>query len=162
MCALLAELTNQDWDGVVRRCAQRAPALFRLGPWRGERTADVPVELPRSAMRADEQSPPSPLTGAESRAFLEPVLLSTLEPGRPWTATPGSESPGEGLRVRNESPSRAVVLVHGVAVGWVDSGATGLFVGLRPGEHTVAAMRPLGSAAAAPRALNLPGELVLR
>ena len=50
--------------------------MFRLGPWRGERTADAPVELPRSALRADHVDPPPPIVDTTSRAFMSPELMA--------------------------------------------------------------------------------------
>jgi hypothetical protein len=55
-----------------------------------------------------------------------------------------------------------VVTVEGVAIGWVDSGATGLFVGLSPGMYRVAALRPLGAVVIRPRVVGVPGRTVLR
>jgi len=165
ICALLAEWSGQRRRGLARRCGEGgAPPMFRIGPWMGERTADVPVDLPREALRADHETPPRPIAPSDSRAFAEPSLLARIEPAATPRA-PDSDAaeeegaPGEGLRVINDSPARAIVTIGGVAVGWVDAGATGHFVGPRPGEHTVAAMRPLGTLGWSARPVVVPGEI---
>jgi hypothetical protein len=165
VCALLAEWTGEPRENVVRRCDGAAPAAFRVGFWRAERTADVPVELPRRALRADEVDPPQPVGRSQSRAFLEPAALARLPSReRPPRELPPSEGepPGEGMELVNESEARVVVTVEGVAIGWVDAGASGLFVGLTPGHYRVAAFRPMGAVVIRPRAVQVPGRTVLR
>ena len=156
VCALLAEWSAEPWENVMRRCERGAPHLFRIGFWRGEQTAGVPVDLVRSAMRADEQRPPAQIPDEPSRAFLEPEALSRLPPSRA-TAEPSEDAPAEGLRVRNQSATRAIVTVDGIAIGWVDAGAEGWFVGLRPGTHEVGAIRPLGAVVQRGRLVLVPG-----
>jgi hypothetical protein len=168
VCAMLAEWAHQERDALMRRCGDgAAPAMFRIGPWTGERTADVPIELPASGLRADDEEPPAPIPGVSSRAFMEPAMLARIEPSRRRRASTaaaeaGADAPGEGLRIRNESTTRIVVAVGGVPIGWVDTGATGHFVGLVPGEHLVSAMRPLGTVAYRMRALTVPADLAVR
>jgi hypothetical protein len=164
MCALLAEWTGEPREHFMRRCDRAAPLAFRVGFWRAERTADVPVELPRRAIRADEVGPPQPIVATSSRAFLEPAALARLppmeRPPRESSAAP-SDVP-EGLEFVNDSESRVVVTVEGVAVGHVDAGARGLFIGFLPGHYRVAALRPMGAVISRPRAVRVPGRMVLR
>ena len=168
VCALLAEWTGEQRDGVMRRCDRGAPSAFRVGLWRAERTADVPVELPRSSLRADEVGPPPPIGRSASRAFLEPAALSRIpipervEPPEPSARPDDAPPPGEGLEVVNGSEARVVVTVEGIAVGWVDPGASGLFVGLRPGLYRVAALRPLGAVVIRPRVVDVPARTTIR
>jgi hypothetical protein len=165
ICALLAEWSGQEREGLVRRCGERGPpAMFRLGPWFGERTADVPVALPRSSVRADHESPPRPIAGSDSRAFVDPSLLSRLEPKRARRDRdpPDEDAPSEGLRIRNESRTRVVITGQGIPIGWVDPGADALFVGLREGQHLVAALRPLGQLALHPRGVTVPAAVTIR
>lgn len=165
ICALLAEWSGQDRANLLRRCSRGAPAKFRLGPWRAERTADVPVQLPRHALRADHVDPPRPLTDVDSRAFMAPDLLSRLEPGRIRRSAdegPPQDAPSEGIRVVNGGRARVVITAHGVPIGWVEPGATGHFVGLRPGPHLIAGMRPLGNLGWRPREVRLPAEIAVR
>lgn len=166
ICALLAEWSGDSRENVERRCDGRAPLAFRVGFWRAERTADVPVELPRRALRADEADPPVVVAASHSRAFLEPGALGRVPMmERPPPREPGGEEPAgpaEGLEFVNESEARVVVTVEGVAVGWVDSGTSGLFVGLRPGSYRVAALRPMGAVVIRPRVVVVPGRSVLR
>lgn len=164
ICALLAEWSGDARDSVVRRCDGAAPIAFRVGLWRAERTADVPVELPRRALRADEVGPPPPIPRTPSRAFLEPAALARIPPMEqpPRDVEPSPGAPGEGLEFVNESDARVVVTVEGVAVGWVDAGASGLFVGLVPGAYRVGAIRPMGAVVIRPRVVPVPGRTVLR
>lgn len=157
VCALLAELTAEPRDQVVRRCELGAPNLWRLGFWRGEQTAGVPVELPRSALRADERHAPRPMVHQTSRAFLEPEALRRLDGGRAPTDEPPEGAPAEGLRVINESADRAIIAIDGVAAGWVDRGAEGWFVGLEPGTYEVGTIRPLGAVVQRGRPVRVPG-----
>lgn len=164
ICALLAEWTGEPREHFLRRCDRAAPLAFRVGFWRAERTADVPVELPRRAIRADEVGPPRPIVKASSRAFLEPTALARLRPmerpPRDSSVVPSDVS--EGLEFVNDSESRVVVTVEGVAVGYVDAGSRGLFVGLLPGHYRVAALRPMGAVIMRPRAVRVPGRALLR
>lgn len=158
LCALLAEWAGEDRSGVMRRCERGAPRLWRLGFWRGEQTASVPLELPRSALRADERDPPDRRAAASSRAFLEPEALSRIRPDGPAPDPPAEGAPAEGLRVRNDSATRVIVAVQGVAIGTVDAAAEGWFVGLRPGTYDVGAIRPLGAVVQRGRPVAVPGE----
>ncbi len=54
VCALVAEWAGVPRSSVGARCGNAAPIAFRAGAYRAERTADVPLTLPRSALRADE------------------------------------------------------------------------------------------------------------
>ncbi|MBX3275111.1 MAG: hypothetical protein KF729_32905 [Sandaracinaceae bacterium] len=158
VCALLAELNGEARDSVVRRCELGAPNLWRMGFWRGQQTAGVPLELPRSALRADERGPPRDLVAPrESRPFLEPEALRRLDGGGAPADAPPEGAPPEGLRVDNETADRAIVAVEGVAIGWVDAGASGLFVGLDPGTYEVGTIRPLGAVVQRGRPVRVPG-----
>jgi hypothetical protein len=165
VCALLAEWAGEDREAVLRRCDGRAPIAFRVGLWRAERTADLPIEIPRRSLRADEIDPPSTIPPSTSRAFYEPGTLARIE----GAAVRGEEieaadpeAPGEGLLFVNESPTRVVVTAQGVPIGWVAPRSSGLFVGLRPGPIWVGAIRPLGSIALRPRLVSVPARTVLR
>lgn len=165
ICALLAEWAGEPRESVMRRCETGAPIGFRVGFWRGERTADVPVELPRRALRADEIGAPAPVPSASSRAFLDPGALSRLPRMErlPADHRPARDpAPAEGLEFRNESEARVVVTIEGVAVGWVSSGARGVFIGIAPGPYRVAALRPLGAVVIRPRIVVVPGTTTLR
>jgi hypothetical protein len=164
ICALLAEWAGESRDGVMRRCATGAPLAFRVGFWRGERMADVTVQAPRRDLRADQEVPPEPTPYVSSGTFLEPPALARLSPRStriPDDVVPDPLAPARGLDLVNESEARVLVVVDGVAIGWVDAESTGHFVGLVPGVHDVAAMRPLGAVVMRPREVPLPGRTVL-
>lgn len=158
VCALLAEWAGERRDGVIHRCDRGAPHLFRLGFWRAEQTAGVPVELPRSALRADEVDPPPHIAAQDHRALLEPAALGRIAPsGSVPSDAAQPNAPAEGLRVENESTTRAIVAVQGVAIGWLDAGASAYFVGLRPGLYEIGVMRPLGAVVQRGRPVPIPG-----
>ena len=166
LCALLAEWSGETRDNVMRRCAAGAPLSFRVGYWRGERMADVTVQRPRRDLRADHEAPPEPTPFASSGTFLEPAALARLEPHRADEIAPTDDGlgplPTDGLELVNQSDARILVVSDGVAIGWVDAASTGHFVGLVPGVHDIAAMRPLGAVVMRPREVLLPGRTILR
>ena len=165
LCRFIAEWSRQPPDVVMRRCGEDgAPPFFRVGLWRAERTADVSVELPRNALRADEVGPPPPAASAHTRAYISPQHLAGLAPLPHGIVHPPAhplEPPAEGLAVQNRGTSRAIMTVQGVPVGWVDAGETALFVGLVPGVYAVGAMRPLGLQTAQRRNVTVPGTISL-
>lgn len=166
LCALLAEWSGESRDGVMRRCATGAPLSFRVGFWRGERMADVTVQAPRRELRADHEAGPEPTPYVSSGTFLEATALARLSPHTADVPAPADDGlgprPTEGLEVVNQSDARILVIADGVAIGWVDAGATGAFHGLVPGVHDIAAMRPLGAVVMRPREVVLPGRTILR
>ncbi len=157
MCALLAELAGEQRDSLNRRCELGAPRLFRLGFWRAEQTAGVPIQMPRSALRADERDAPRPLRHAVSRWWIEREALARLDGGRAPTDEPADGAPLEGLRIDNESADRAIIAINGIAVGWVDRGERGLIEGLRPGTYEVGSIRPHGAVIQRGRPVRVPG-----
>ncbi len=166
ICALVAEWADDDRESMAARCNHSAPIAFRVGFFRGERTADVPIELPRSALRADERGTLPEVVATTSRAFLEPSALGRLRanvrPGDEVYRRDEGEPVAEGLVVENRSDGRMVVVVDGIAVGWVDAGASGTFIGIAPGLHEVGAMRPRGAVIMRARIIEVPGSTVLR
>lgn len=165
LCRLVAEWTNTPPDNLMRRCGDGgSPPSFRVGLWRFERTADVAVQIPRSALRADHEDPPNAMPALAHRAFLPPPMMARIDPERRRShdATGGGDdAPGEGLAITNRGRARMIVTVQGTPVGWVDRGATAHFVGLRPGTYQVGAMRPFGLQAASRRAVVVPGRINL-
>lgn len=157
VCALFAELAAEPRESFARRCEPGAPQMWRIGFWRAEQTARVPVELARSALRADERNPPRPIPHLDSRAFLEPAAFRRLRGGPAPTDEPPEGAPPEGLRVRNETVNRVIVGIDGVAAGFVDAGAEGWFVGLSPGHYDVGSIRPLGAVVQRGRPVRVPG-----
>jgi hypothetical protein len=160
ICALLAEWSGQPRTELERRCGEGgAPLVFRIGSWRAERTAEVPVEIARHELRADDADSPPPLTATSSRAFMEQSVLARIPLARRPRRGEVLPTPDAELLIDNQGPTRVVVTVGGIPIGWVDQGATGRFVGFVPGEHVVGAMRPLGNLAVHPRPRTLPGEV---
>ncbi|MBX7191980.1 MAG: hypothetical protein K1X94_07980 [Sandaracinaceae bacterium] len=165
VCVLLAEWAGDDRESVLRRCDGRAPLGFRVGLWRAERTADLAIEVPRRALRADELEPPAAIPHGSSRAFYEPASLARIESAIPRgeeIEPTDPEAPGEGLVLENESATRVIVTAQGVPVGWIGPHERGHFVGLRPGPIWVGALRPMGSIALRPRLVSVPARTVLR
>lgn len=163
ICVLLAEWSSRPRTELERRCGEGgAPLVFRIGAWRAQRTAEVPVQLPRSAMSADHTHPPAPISPSSSRPFMEPSVLARVPLSRRVRRGEVLPPPTGSVRVQNNGPTRIVVTVGGMPVGWVDRGAIGFFEGLVPGEHTVGAMRPLGGLALSPHRRDVPFELRIR
>ncbi len=166
VCALVAEWAGDPRSAMSGRCGHASPIAFRVGFFRGERTADVPIELPRSSLRADESTPVPEVPPSTSRAFFEPSALGRLRSDvRANEEAEGRDSDvpvAEGLVIENQSDGRMLVVVDGIAIGWVDAGTSGHFVGIAPGLHEVGAMRPRGAVTMRPRILSIPGRTVLR
>ena len=162
ICRLIAEWTNTSPDQLARKCgAGGAPPSLRVGVWRAERTADVAVRLPRSAMRADHRDPPPAIPDGDGRAFLSPELMARLPKKRGPAPEPHDDAPGEGLIVMNRGRATMMITVGGNPVGWVEAGATVHFVGIRPGGYNVGAMRAFGLQTATLRPVRVPGRIGL-
>jgi hypothetical protein len=69
--------------------------------------------------------------------------------------------PDAGLRVTNDLNTGAMVIVNGLAMGWVGSGGELLFKGFPAGRYRIGAIRPLGRLCHGPRMMTLPGALTL-
>jgi len=166
LCAFLAEWSGDPRENVMRRCAAGAPFSFRVGYWRGERMAEVPIELPRRELRCDHLAPPDPVTTTTSGTFLEAAAIARLRAHTSRTAESVDDGlgplPQEGLVLVNRSEARILVITDGVAIGWIGATETGHFGGVSPGVHDVAAMRPLGAVVMRPREVIVPGRTILR
>lgn len=157
LCALIAEWSNVPRRALDQRCEAGAlPPGFTVGPWTGELTAVVPMELPRSALRADEAAPPGPIPARDARMLLEPEALALLAPAKPQP-----EPAPASLLVENRTDTRAIVIAQGVAVGWLDAGQQLRIDGFTPGYYRVGAIRPLGILRSPPRLLRVPGTFVI-
>jgi len=163
ICALLAEWSSRSRSELERRCGEGgAPLIFRVGAWRGQRTAEVLAQVPRSTLRADHESPPETIASSTSRPFMEESVLARVPLARRVRRGEVLPPPTGSVRVQNDGPTRIVVTVGGMPLGWVDRGAIGTFGGLVPGEHVVGAMRPLGGLALSPHRRDVPLELRIR
>ena len=157
LCALLAEWSDQPRESVMPRCAHGSPPPgFRIGPWRADLTAVVPMSLARRALRADQAAPPKRAEARSSFGWLEAPALSRLLPTR-FDAGDGTGT----LVIENQTDTRAIVLAQGVPVGWVDAGAALRLHGLRAGFYRVGAIRPLGILRMRPKLVHVPGTVVM-
>lgn len=157
VCALLAEWGRQKRESLDHRCGEGLlPPGFRVGPWNGELTAIVPMELPRRTLRADEGDPPAKIAPRKASAWLEPGVIARLVPARPLP-----EPAPAALVVENQTDTRAIVLAQGVAVGWVDAGERVRIDGFTPGFYRVGAIRPLGVLRMPPRLVRVPSTIVI-
>jgi hypothetical protein len=165
VCALLAEWTGAPREETMRQCSGGAlPLGFRFGIWAADLTAIVPMSVPRSQLRADAVGLPRafnaarvrPLRDAREIAKLAPLSarkypeLAPFEAGPPGSAT---------LRVVNHGSTRALVVVSGVPIGWLQPEAAGEFSGFNPGYYRVAWLRPYAQSAPLPAPFLIPGEL---
>jgi hypothetical protein len=157
VCALLAEWIGEERDAVLHRCEAGPPSHFRLGPYRAERTADLPLELPRSALRVDHRDPPHEWPIAESASlFFEASVIRRLGPAT------GRRGGGGPLVVRNGGSTRLIVAVDGIAIGTVAPSHALELAGLPPTTHAVGALRPLGAPVLRGRTVTLPSEIAVR
>jgi hypothetical protein len=157
VCAFLAEWTGRGRENHAWRCERGSPARFLFGPWVAERTAELPVQLPRSSLRADEADPPNDIESARSGMLIPTHLVSRLAPSHERTI--GTE--GTGLYVKNELDGRIIIVAGGIPIGWVDPGEGIEFTDLHPGTHFIGGMRPLGTTAWAPRYVAVPATVVM-
>lgn len=163
MCALLAEWTNRPRESIERRCGQAGvPLAFWVGLLYAERTADVPMTLPAQALRADAASPPELPEGGTSHLFYNAEDMSRMRYDWPARLRRDDEHPERGVLVENRGRARAIVLVRGVPMGWLDAGATMDLSGLLPGRYTIGAIRPLGTLALRAKRLDVPAYVGLR
>jgi hypothetical protein len=128
-----------------------------MGPWRADRTADVAMQLPRTALRADHRDPPD-RPGPGGAPILAPSLAARVPPLFTW---PNAEPGPHGLVVHNRGRARSLVVVGGAPAGWVDPGATVELEGWRAGVYQVGALRPLGGLGQRAQRVRIPGELTL-
>lgn len=164
ICRFLAEWAGIPPDSVMRRCGDGgSPPNFRVGLWRGERTADVLVRRPRRVLRADQESPPAAIPPSRHHGhFLTEEMLGRIPHRRaPRHNTPADDAPESGLVVANTGNARMIVTVGGTPVGWVDAGHEIAFPGLEPGSYNVGATRPFGLLAARGRVVVVPSRVQL-
>lgn len=158
VCRLLSEWANHPTDNLERRCGEGgAPVAYRMGPWRADRTADVALQRPGSALRADHLDPPDPPADAPP-LLLEPRLAARVPP---VLEAPEAEPGPRALTVHNAGRARSLVVVGGAAVGWVEPGATATFEGWTAGTYQVGALRPLGTPVKRAERVPIPGEVTL-
>ena len=93
LCAFMAEWSQLPRDEMMPQCNGSIPPGFRFGPWQGDLTALVPMQLPRSLLRADAVSLPSPLPTANARALLDKVDLARIRPSAAPAAAPAPALP---------------------------------------------------------------------
>lgn len=160
LCAFLAEWGNQERAALQQRCVHGALLSgFRVGPWSGELTAVIPMQLPRRELRADQVDPPKTIAPRSGLSWIEPTALAGLQPSR---RAPGLvASPNASLLIQNHSDTRAIILVQGVAVAWVAAGASLSIDGFTSGLYRVGALRPLGVLRVQPRIMPIPGTLTI-
>lgn len=162
VCRFIAEWSHTSPDALLRRCGDGGtPPSFRVGLWRAFRTADVYVELPRPALRADHENPPSRPAAETARAFLSPAQFERLHPVRGSRAEPEEDAPERGVVIMNTGDARMVVTVGGTPIGWIDAGAEYHFEHIERGSYAIGAMRPLGLQTAQKRTRVVPGRVRL-
>ena len=159
ICRLIAEWSQTSPDTLERRCGDGGtPPSFRVGLWRANRTADVGLLLPRTALRADEENPPNPMDDEIGREFLTSALFSRLRSIRGARGVPADDAPERGLVIINTSSARMIVTIGGTPVGWVDAHREFHFEHVARGSFPVGAMRPLGLQTAQKRPRVVPGR----
>ena len=169
VCQFLTEWAGKDPSSLERRCGRHgAPIQFRVGPWFGERTAQLEVDVPASELRADHLDPPDSAAPVRHRAILAERQLARVEPSRGSAARRGSTPRHRGhtrARCGDRQPTPRARCGHGergpARLGRLGHGRAH-FTGLRPGTYAIAGMRPLGSLGWHPRDVRIPARLDLR
>lgn len=162
ICRLVAEWTGEGPSNVARRCGEGGSTpSFRVGLWRANRTADVGIRVPRHALRADHEAPPTGIERQHSRALLTESSMSQLERNRGPRGEPAEDAPEAGLTVVNRGWTRMIITLGGTPVGWLDAGEEAHFDGMERGVYGLGALRPFGRLAAGKRAFVIPGRAVL-
>ena len=162
ICRLLAEWGNSTYSSISGRCRDGAPPWFRVGMWFGTLSADVTMDLPESALRADEREPPARVDPVEGRVMLSEVMRLRLWPATTPTYDPGPLPEEHGtLTVENQTTRKMIIVVDAVPVAWVEGGATFEVPQLPVGEHWVGAQYPFGHRAIAPIQVQVPGTYVV-
>jgi hypothetical protein len=163
VCRCLAEWASGSVDALTNQCSHGVPRWIRLGPFTADRTADVPVVVPRRALRADDQDPPGRIRSSASLLYHSSATYQRMRPRpRPPTRAPDAPPPDlEGLRVRNVGRTRMIVTLDGTPLGWVEPGEEVDFPDVPSGRFMVGGMRPLGGLAASARLAHLPAALTL-
>lgn len=157
VCRFLAEWTGQSVDVMQRRCGEGgAPIQFRAGIFGGMRTADVLLQLDPTELRADHRRPPERPKPSD-RLLVSSALLPRIEP---FHLRP-SDEPVPVFEARNDGPSRALVMVQGIALGWLPPGTAFEAIGLRPGCYRMGVLRPFGAPIRKPERVCVPGTLLI-
>lgn len=159
ICRLVAEWTGEGPSTVARRCGEGGSTpSFRVGLWRANRTADVGIRVPRSALRADHEEPPVGIERQHHRPLLTDSSMSQLRRNRGTRGETAEDAPESGLTVVNRGSTRMIVTLQGTPIGWLDAGREAHFEGMEPGVYGLGALRPFGRLAAGKRAFVIPGR----
>ncbi len=161
VCTFLAEWSAGERDDIMRRCSGNVlPPGFRLGPWRSELTAVVPLKAPEPEAAWKQRPRGFAVAGPRNRQLMDPAEIAAFLPGRRSRAR-SVQRPGAQLRFANNLNTSVMVIVNGATLGWVGAGGELLFQGFVPDRYRVGAVRPLGRLCHGPRLLTLPGEIAL-
>ncbi|MEM6959509.1 MAG: hypothetical protein AAF645_27745 [Myxococcota bacterium] len=156
LCRFIAEWSRTSPSALERRCGEGGtPPSFRVGLWRAVRTADVPMTLPRAALRADHFGPPAPMAFSEAQLFLTEAQLMRLRRLRGIRQEASEGAPTSGFVVENRSRARMIVTIGGTPTAWINVGET-LAIPVPNGAYPIGAMRPLGLQTAQKRARVAP------
>ncbi|MCA9603154.1 MAG: hypothetical protein KC417_14070, partial [Myxococcales bacterium] len=155
VCALLAEWAGQPREALAHRCDRGgSPLRFRIGPWRGERTADVAEQLPRHELRADHLEPPIRTPSPRDALIVTHTTLARLRKTR-------ADAEFGALDAKNATDARALLTINGTPVRWLDPGEGAVISGLPKGGYSIGAMRPFGNPVRPPRYVVVPGAFVI-
>lgn len=162
-CRFLAEWARASYEAIQRRCEAGSPRFFRIGHGPAERTAHVPIRLPKRRLRADHlDPPPASIASPPSRVLLDRATLERIAPRTPGEWSPPEDSDeGPTLRVENAASGRSILILEGTQVAILEEGAKLVLEGLRPGTYRVGVLRPFGHRRKGPALVSVPGELVI-
>lgn len=169
VCRFFGEWAGTSIAAVRRSCsADGLPVRFRFGPYQVERTAEAWIDVPERALRADHIDPPRNLVHVRRVDFhtREELGLIAPSPEEPLEHRRRPDEPEvvvtDGLATENRTGARVLVVVDGVALGWLDPGERATFEGIPAGGHLVGGMMPLGGVTKRSYRYPLPGFFVLQ
>jgi hypothetical protein len=160
-CRFLAEWGRAPLEAIQRRCESGSPKVFRIGHGPAERTAHVPMRLPKRRLRADHlDPPPASLASPNARVLLD---RGTLERITPKVAAeyvqPEDSDEGPALRIENAAAGRSIIILEGTQVAILEEGAEVALEGLAPGNYRFAVLRPFGHRRRVPALVTVPGDV---
>jgi hypothetical protein len=160
-CRFLAEWGRAPLEAIQRRCESGSPKVFRIGHGPSERTAHVPMRLPKRRLRADHfDPPPASLASPRARVLLDRATLARVRPKiRGEYVQPEDTDERPALRIENAAAGRSIIVLEGTQVAILEEGATVTLEGLAPGTYRLGVLRPFGHRRQVPSLVSVPGEL---
>jgi hypothetical protein len=161
-CRFLAEWGRAPLEAIQRRCESGSPKVFRIGHGPAERTAHVPMRLPRRRLRADHLDPPASLASPRARVLVDRATMARIAPKSAGEHVPSEDTDAAPqLQVENAAPGRSILVLEGTQVAILEEGASVSLDGLAPGTYRFGVLRPFGHRRQAPALVTVPGHVTI-